>query len=348
MINLDAAGLRLYDFAYIWEGRRMPEATIDSAKLEELKALDSRRFTAALIADYAVLALALAAGHWTLSAPMWTWLAWPLLWLIIANRQHAILVLMHDATHGLAYKTHWLNELVGEVFCGGPAFVSMATYRHNHLAHHKWMNEDKDPDWVRKLADPEERSTWDFPLKNASLGYWLRVWQRSIAYQFGFLKESSEKKPAAPKKDGLAKRVSQIRLASYVLIAAALTYFGLWLDFLLFWVVPAVFVLTALMRIRAITEHFALKHEGFFSEVRNVNYRWPIEQALFSPHNVALHLDHHLYASVPFYRLPALHRSLRENENYAAKAHINDGFVFGRHSVWKDMRETGPAQPLRV
>lgn len=325
---------------------RMSESLIDSASLNDLKALDSRRFTAALAGDYAVIALALAAGHWTLQAPVWTWALWPLLWLVIANRQHAILVLMHDATHGLAYKTRWLNEFVGEVLCGGPALISMATYRRNHLAHHKWMNEDKDPDWVRKLADPEERAYWNFPHASASLGYWLRMWRRSIAYQFNFLKESGRAGPKAPKKEGLAKRVSQLRLLSYVLVAAALTYFGLWLDFFLFWIAPAILVLTLLMRIRAIAEHFALDHKDFYSQVRNVDYRWKAEEALFSPHHVALHLDHHLVASTPFYRLPELHRRLLKNQDYAARAHSNDGVVFGRNPVLKDIRENGPARPL--
>lgn len=324
----------------------MSAIVIDPAKLNELKALDSKRFTLALVCDYAILALALVVGHWTLQAPAWTWASWPLLWLVIANRQHAILVLMHDATHGLAYKTRWLNEFVGEVLCGGPAFVSMSTYRRGHLAHHKWMNEDKDPDLGRKLADPEERAYWTFPLAGSSLGYWLRSWARAIAYQFNFLKESGKASPQAPKKEGLAKRVSRIRLLSYVLIAAALTYFGLWLDFFLFWAVPAVLVLTMLMRIRAISEHFALEHEGTLTESRNLEFAAPAEKELFFPHQVGYHLDHHLYASVPFYRLPELHRRLLEDETYAAKAHFNDGVFFGRRSLLKDMRDMRPVRAL--
>ena len=322
------------------------EIGVDPAKLSDLRTLDERRFTAALILDYSVIALAFVVGHWTLSAPLWTWISWPVLWLVIANRQHALLVLMHDATHSLAYKNPWLNELVGEVLCGGPAFVSMTTYRHNHLAHHKWMNEAKDPDWARKLSDDEERRFWTFPVKDSSVGFWLRQWRCAIIYQFKFLKESGESKPDAPQKDRIAKRVGQIRLLSYVVLAVVLTVFGLWMDFLLFWLAPAIFLLTLFMRVRAIAEHFGLRHDGFFGEVRNVRFRNPLEAALLSPHNVGMHLDHHLFASVPFYHLPALHRLLLQQESYAAEAHINDGVIWGERSVWKDARENDPRRML--
>jgi len=324
----------------------MAEIAIDTIRLRELRKLDSWRFTTALAMDYGLIALALMAGHWTLSAPMWTWGSWPLLWLVIANRQHALLVLMHDATHGLAYKTRWLNEFAGEVLCGGPAFVSMTSYRRNHLAHHKWMNTERDPDLARKLADSEERAFWAFPVRDLSARYWLQLWRREVGYQFNFLRGSETEAAPAPRKDPLSKRVSQIRLLSYVVIALLLTAFGLWLDFLLFWAAPAIFVLMFITRMRAIVEHFGLAHDEFFGEVRNVLYRWGAEEALFSPHRVAYHLDHHLFASVPFYRLPDLHRLLLDNSEYVAKAHINDGVIWGRRSVCRDMRQNKPSRRL--
>ncbi len=315
--------------------------------LHEFQALQPWRFTLALIRDYVVLAAALAAGAWTLAGSPWLWLSWPVLWLVIASRQHALLVLMHDATHSLAYRQTWANELAGEVFCGGPVFYSMQSYRRNHLAHHKYMNEVEDPDWVRKLKAPDERLWWDFPRKDSSILYWPRFWLRSVVYQVKAYFEIKDN-GAAPKAKtgGVAKRVTQVRLASYVLLVVALTYFGLWVEFLLFWMAPALLVLTFMARIRSIAEHFALEHTSFFEGVRNVKYRHAFEHALWTPHNVGMHLVHHLYAGVPFYRLNALHETLMNDPDYKAQARTNDGIFLGRNPVAKDMAERGPSTPL--
>ena len=315
--------------------------------LPRFQQLQSWRFTLALLGDYAIIAAALYAGAWTLTASPWFWISWPILWIIIATRQHALLVLMHDATHSLAYRQRWLNEFVGEVLCGGPVFYSMQSYRRNHLAHHKWMNQPKDPDWARKLKDSDERIWWDFPRKDNSLLYWPRFWLRSVVYQikaYGEIKDNGA--ATTQKSSGLAKQIVRIRLASYVLLIGALTYFGFWLEFLLFWIAPALLVLTFMARIRSIAEHFALEHMDFFQGVRNVQYRHGFEHALWTPHHLGMHLVHHLYASVPFYRLNALHDTLMQDPDYAARAQTNDGIFFGRNTVAADMARRGPSAPL--
>ncbi len=315
--------------------------------LHAFQKLEPWRFTLALMVDYAVLAAALAAGAWTLSASPWFWLSWPILWLVIASRQHALLVLMHEATHSLAYRQTWANELAGEVFCAGPVFYSLQKYRRNHLAHHKYMNEARDPDWARKLEAPDERVWWEFPRKDNSILYWPRFWLRSVVYQIkAYFEIKDNGGGPKPETTGIAKRVTQIRLASYVLLAIALTWFGLWIEFLLFWIAPALLVLTFMARIRSIAEHFALKHTDFFEEVRNIKYRYGIEHAIWTPHHLGMHLVHHLYAGVPFYRLDALHDALMENPDYKENARLNDGIFLGRKPVAKDMGERGPAHPL--
>ncbi len=317
------------------------------ANLSAFQQLQPWRFTLALLGDYAIIAIALAAGAWALAGSAWLWFSLPVLWIIIASRQHALLVLMHDATHSLAYRQRWLNELVGEVLCGGPVFYSMQSYRRNHLAHHKWMNEPKDPDWARKLKDPEERAWWEFPRKDKSLLYWPRFWLRSIVYQIKAYGEIKDK-GAAPlaKTGGLAKWIVRTRLASYVILIGALTYFGLWLEFFLLWMAPALLVLTFMARVRSVAEHFALEHTTFFQGVRNIQYRHRFEQGLWTPHHLGMHLVHHLYAGVPFYRLNELHDTLMQDPTYSAQAQTNDGIFFGRNTVAANMAESGPSEPL--
>jgi rhodanese-related sulfurtransferase len=78
------------------------------------------------------------------------------------------------------------------------------------------------------------------------------------------------------------------------------------------WVLPLVTVVQAILRLRAIAEHGATT--DFSSPLTaartNVARAW-LEWLIF-PHQVNYHIAHHLYASVPHYNLPALHREMSE------------------------------------
>lgn len=319
---------------------------LDPDALTPLKKLAPARFCAALARDYLIIAACLVAGHLTLGGPLWAWAAWPVLWLVIASRQHALLILMHDTAHTLAFRRSPVNDAVGELLCAGPLLISMFTYRRDHLAHHKWTNEDQDPDWRFKLADAGERPYWLFPRKDKSLLYWPKLWAHAIVFQFrilgGNLKGAKNKSGLAP----FAKRLVQIRLASYVALAVLLTVFGLWPDYLLFWILPAFGVLPFLLRLRSIAEHFALSYDSELTETRTVVFRSPAEEFLLAPHNVAYHLDHHLFSAVPFYRLPQLHALLREDGAYKTRAHVNDGYFLGAKTLNGDLKETRAVREL--
>jgi fatty acid desaturase len=75
-------------------------------------------------------------------------------------------------------------------------------------------------------------------------------------------------------------------------------------------VLPLVTVVQAILRLRAIAEHGATT--DFSSPLTaartNLAPAW-LRWAHF-PHNVNHHVEHHLYASVPQYNLPALHGAM--------------------------------------
>lgn len=319
---------------------------LDPEALSALKRLAPARFCAALAGDYAIIAVCLVIGHATLAGPAWTWAAWPALWAVIASRQHALLILMHDTAHTLAFRRSAVNDAVGELLCAGPLLISMFTYRRDHLAHHKWTNEQDDPDWRFKLADPRERAYWLFPRSDRSLLYWLKLWAHAIQFQFKLLGGNVR---GAKNKTGLnasAKRLVQARLLSYVALAVLLTIFGLWPDYLLFWILPAFAVLPFLLRLRSIAEHFALPYDSELTETRTVVFRARVEKFLLAPHNVSYHLDHHLYSAAPFYRAADLHALLREDGAYRAGAHINDGYFIGAKTLNGDLKHMRTAREL--
>lgn len=78
--------------------------------------------------------------------------------------------------------------------------------------------------------------------------------------------------------------------------------------------------------VRAIAEHFISEDGGSSSLAcsRSMDYS-PLERIVFAPLNVGYHLEHHLYPSVPFYRMKTLHRRLVDVALFHAQARVTRG-----------------------
>ncbi len=74
------------------------------------------------------------------------------------------------------------------------------------------------------------------------------------------------------------------------------------------WLVSMMTVLQVLLRVRGIAEHagFERAEDQRLCTRTVVN---PVQTFFFAPHRVNFHVEHHLYPSVPAYRLPAVHRA---------------------------------------
>ncbi len=309
-------------------------------KMEELKKIQPVKFAWALFFDYFIISICLITAHYSLSYGPLAWFSWPALWIIVASRQHAILVLMHETAHGTAFQNKTVNEFFGETLCSIPFFITMKKYRRDHLAHHKWCNSKDDPDWVRKIGNEEERLHWSFPIKKTGIIYWIRLWYASVIYQFGSISRINSVRNKENKFQNIAKVVF------FILAALTLIYTNLWIIFALFWVFPFVIVSPLLLRLRSVAEHFGLEYESEYSETRNVIFSSHIENFIFAPHNISFHLVHHLYADVPFYSLNSLHRLLMDNDEYAQKSHNNDGYFLGKNPVFRDLKNRKPMRKL--
>ncbi|HZQ51406.1 MAG TPA: fatty acid desaturase family protein [Bryobacteraceae bacterium] len=269
-----------------------------------------------------------------------SWWIHPVWLLVIASRQHALLVLLHDASHSLLCRSKFWNEIISDFFCGLPFGLSTQAYRVNHLAHHEHLNTEEDPDLVRKVGPGGQPEEWMFPLPWYRLA---RLFGRDVSgggllfvLRSVFRLTKAAKGPSEEKKQTLYPPVLRL-----VYAAALITF--LWVSgrpwFLLYaWLVPLFCLLPAILRLRSIAEHFALPKAHMLNESRIIHPRW-WEAFLVAPHHVSLHLDHHLFPYVPWYRLPQLHRRLLANEEYRALAHINSGFFFGKKSLVADITQ---------
>ncbi|HYL25116.1 MAG TPA: hypothetical protein VEV21_12045, partial [Burkholderiales bacterium] len=77
--------------------------------VRELVRRSAWRASAAILADVAVLAIAIAAALAGWPNPL---VLIPAI-LVIGTRQHALFVIAHDAAHYLLYERRWLNDAMG-------------------------------------------------------------------------------------------------------------------------------------------------------------------------------------------------------------------------------------------
>lgn len=248
-----------------------------------------------MLLDWAVIVATFFAYAWIDSL----WFA-PVAALIVGARIQALGLLVHDATHRVAFKTKWLNEFLGETLVAWPLFIVIEKgYRPWHFDHHRHLGTDHDPELDSYRAD----SPYDKAVT------WRRVWRifamdmlgLGIIDLFKFLKA------IFPYKEPW--RILG-PLSLYAVFFAVTWYFGaLWIFFLWLWSIVAGF--WSVFRIRTWTEHVGVEPRG-----KETSHRFSpgwlsgspglIGKFLFFPHNTFCHYEHHKYPQVPYYHLPGV------------------------------------------
>jgi fatty acid desaturase len=267
-----------------------------------------------------------------------TWWAYALGACVIATRQHALAVLMHDGAHWLLARRKRLNDLVSDLTLAFPLLVSTHLYRRHHLMHHRYLGAECAPNPSYQSCDPDfdtvsvgrSRLSWCLTFIGDLSGVNF-VKTLDTASQF-----SVPGRLLAPRR--LLEVMGRLHLALFVLfwasLAAILTLRGAWLSFLLLWALPQLTVLSLILRLRAVAEHVGceLPESDPLRATRTVT-PGPLERFLFAPCGVNYHLEHHLYPGIPCYNLARLHRRLMRDERYRHRAHLTPGYLVGARSV---------------
>ena len=296
------------EFKDDWRGAPLPKEVVS-----RLTRRSAWRASAAVLHDFAVLTAAIAAGLYFWPNPVIVFLCV----VIIGTRQHALFVIAHDAAHYLLYDNRLANETVGRA-CAMVQGLSMCTYRVIHRLHHNNLYGELDPDTALHGGYPRGRGYLVKKLLKDLCGF--TAW-KTYAYFLGGapalntatnvavrpLDDTSQKLRSEAKHDRNA--VIAFHIMALVLFAMS----GYLVQYLVLWVLPLVTVVQAILRLRAISEHGAtIDFSSPLTAARtNVAPAW-LEWLIF-PHHVNYHIEHHLYASVPHYNLPVLHREMVKN-----------------------------------
>ena len=240
--------------------------------------------------------------------------------LLIATRQHALLALMHEYAHfQLSRRRPWLNDLIGDVFTAFPFFITVHGFRRDHMPHHRHVSTEQDPNWVSS----RRKARYQFPKTRGQI--LAEVLKHTLCWYT--LSELKTYTVDAGMAVGLPRRVWWSRLVYFALLAAVVAWQHVWWTVLLYWVVPMSTFLMAMLYIRDVGEHFGMPSAGVAGS-RTVLAGW-LERLLISQNGVNFHAEHHLFPSVPFFRLGQLHRALMADTTYREQAVVTRGYFTG-------------------
>lgn len=276
--------------------------------VQRLAAISNLRAARSVLQEVIVIAALIAAAlHW------WTPAVVIVCVVLIGTRQHALFVLAHDAAHYRLFEPRWLNDALGRA-CATVLGYSMRTYRVVHRLHHNNLYGPADPDTALHGGYPRGRGYLVKKLLKDLAG--LTAW-KTYAYFFGAPAINTETNVALrPLNDTSERLRSEARRDRVVVIGfhaasfAAAAASGLLLEYCVLWLLPLATVVQALLRLRAVAEHGATTDFSSPLTAARTNLAGPLLAWLLFPHRVNYHVEHHLYASVPHYNLPELHREM--------------------------------------
>jgi fatty acid desaturase len=228
--------------------------------------------------------------------------------IILGARQLGLEVLNHDCAHGVFFRRRRTNEVIGNWLCGGPVNTNLYRYRDYHLAHHRHAGTTDDPDLALAAA---------YPAPADSL---RRKFLRDLTGRTGLRDTLKQIRRMRPGRNAPFFVTHAVMLGILTLVGAPWAY--------LLWWAGYIFVYPAVTRLRFIGEH-GVATDRLSSDAReNTNTTlvswW--ERLLLGPNRVTFHLEHHLLASVPLYRLPVLHTLLAERGFFDGHACLARGY----------------------
>lgn len=262
-------------------------------------------------------------------------MAWLVALLLLGSRQLALAIVMHEAAHTTLMRTRFANEFFGQWLGAAPVFQSLPMYRKHHLQHHRHTGTDEDPDLSLANAFPvSARSLKRKLLRDITGLTGLKTLLGSLLMLAGVLQYDASGGQRGP--DGKPRRghptwrgavsgLAPVLVMQAVLVAVLALFGAAKLYFL--WLLAYVTVFQLLLRIRSIAEHaMTTDPDDALNNSRTTLTRaW--ERWFYAPLNVNYHLEHHLLAAVPYFRLPRLHRLLEARGVFAQPAALAPSYA---------------------
>lgn len=275
--------------------------TTNTAPAMSISALFSKEELKSLTATSSLHALRVVAVNYGIVAAAFAlpilWrnpLAWAIAAILLAGRAQAFGILTHETAHLTFFPSRKINEWAGVWLFGAMVNLPYHSYRKGHLEHHRTAGTLRDPDLAFVEGYPASRASLARKLLRDVSGV---NGVKNILYQI----------------KGFEWRANRPFLLTHSLIFAALWALGEPAVYACWWL-GQLFVFPLVVRLRVMNEHGGVAdHESSDSRLHTGTVlSGPLTRLIVTPNNVNFHVEHHMAAAVPCYRLPRMHAMLRE------------------------------------
>jgi fatty acid desaturase len=274
------------------------------------------------------LAMALTATLIYLAGDVW----WLLIPAMIAHGFTIVAMFapMHECVHKTAFKTPWLNELVGWP-AGALALYNFTYYRRYHSWHHRYTQDlDRDPE----LSGPKPQTFAQYAFHLSGIPFWINKPRELLMLSLGRT-DQFPYVPASAKSAVVWSARAQLGL--YLAIAVVSVATGSTLA-LRYWLLPAMLA-EPLLRALLIVEHTGCSLDS--NGLTNTRSTLAVLPVRFLMWNMPFHAEHHLYPSIPFHRLPDAHQRL-----LGKIRHISPSYPAANAEVVRTLGTSSPSETV--
>lgn len=237
------------------------------------------------------------------------WLSFGTLWLWPAMFVHGVALTVpaysfsHEAAHGTAFRTRWLNETV--LWVTSLLYMEEPLHRrYTHTNHHTHT-------WH---VGKDSQMPFDTPMGFGGwlteiTGFGLLRFHMQVFWHLAIGHYTDTMKMVTPETEFVKMtRNARIMLAIYALIAIA-PFLGIWWP-IWFIVIPRVLG-APVMLLFTLIQHVELQENSpsILDSTRSFRGHW---LANFLYMNMNNHIEHHLYPQVPFHALPKLAEAVQD------------------------------------
>lgn len=297
---------------------------LPAAVVRRLSVLEPRRALGALAAEWVGIAGAIGLALALQGTRAWPWV-YPLVVVFVGARQAALTVIGHDAAHFRFLPSRLWNDVVGDVFVQWPTFITVEGFRKFHGEHHQHLGQPDDGNrWLWRTHDAQGRPTpeWTYPKSPAAFAAKI-LWRGAFLTGLRWVVRGTI--GAFLFRSNRAHLL--LRVAWLAAVVGALTLADAWGAFLLYWIVPYCTWHMVAQYVRLVCEHSNVPSDHPAYGATRTTLARPWERWLLVPRNIAYHIEHHWYPSVPFYNLPALHEALMAKPGFRARAVVTPSLV---------------------
>lgn len=264
----------------------------------------------------------------------------------VSSGMGILVALSHESQHSALFRSKKFNDLVGAWLCAYPVGSVYGSSRAVHLAHHKYLNTEQDPDKHFHLEhDKSTRS--EFTRYFLKLLFGGQLWTSIIVNGFFRRNDDTAIDTTQPTPRTSCPEVLNLVPVQIVIFSILWIVSGHWWAYFALWLVPIFTLGTFLGYLRGFIDHARLKSDDdrlAAGRLISVPYPSIFDRALLTGLDFHFHAEHHFFPAVPHQYLPELHKILQQDPAFRDRYLVRPTYFQFLRDYW---HQIGAATQVR-